>query len=62
MAYRIVADHVRTLSIAICDGCRPGDKGWEYVTILLYIHTCMCRDCIGYSEVPFDNLKFSKEF
>ena len=31
MAYRIVADHIRTLSIAICDGCRPGEKRWEYV-------------------------------
>ena len=58
MAYRIVADHVRTLSIAICDGCRPGEKRWEYVTI--YIHTFMCHDCIDYSEVLFQNSFFQR--
>lgn len=31
MAYRVVADHVRTLCIAIADGSGPGPVGREYV-------------------------------
>ena len=31
MAYRVVEDHIRTLSFSIADGSHPGNEGHEYV-------------------------------
>ncbi|KII72104.1 Alanine--tRNA ligase, cytoplasmic [Thelohanellus kitauei] len=31
MAYRVIADHIRTLTISISDGCRPSSVGRGYV-------------------------------
>jgi alanyl-tRNA synthetase len=31
MAYRVIADHIRTVSVAIADGIRPGNDGRQYV-------------------------------
>lgn len=36
MAYRVLADHVRTLTIALSDGGRPDSQGRGYVTDCLY--------------------------
>ena len=34
MAYRVVADHIRTLVVAISDGGRPDNIGRGYVAVL----------------------------
>jgi alanyl-tRNA synthetase len=34
MAYRVVADHVRTLAIALSDGGRPSNVGQGFVYLL----------------------------
>ena len=43
MAYRVLADHSRTLTIALSDGGRPDNQGRGLV---LYIYLYMCTAVI----------------
>ena len=36
MAYRVISDHIRTLSIALSDGGRPDNAGRGYVCNVLW--------------------------
>ncbi|KAM9857578.1 alanine--tRNA ligase, mitochondrial [Aulostomus maculatus] len=50
MAYRVVADHIRTLSVSIADGVHPGMSGAELV--LRRILRRAVRFCIEILQVP----------
>ncbi|KFK35861.1 hypothetical protein AALP_AA4G046400 [Arabis alpina] len=41
-AYRVVADHLRTMSFAIADGLRPGDAGREYALRRVFLQAVRC--------------------
>ncbi len=41
MAYRVVADHIRTLVIAISDGGRPDNIGRGYVCLIVCVCVCV---------------------
>ena len=53
MAYRVVADHIRTLCFAIADGARPGNDGRNYVLRRIL------RRAVRYGQ---DVLKASEQF
>jgi alanyl-tRNA synthetase len=56
-AYRVIADHIRTLSFAIADGCVPNNDGRGYV--IRRILRRGVRYARRYFDVPIGNF-FSK--
>ncbi|KAL6760811.1 tRNA synthetases class II (A)-domain-containing protein [Haematococcus lacustris] len=57
MAYRVVADHIRTLSFSIADGARPGNEGRDYVLRRILRRAVRYgRDVLGAKEGFFAQL------
>lgn len=51
MAYRVVADHIRTLTIALSDGGRPDNVGRGYV------FNCLFEPCVTWKQYDGGCLK-----
>ncbi|XP_049848306.1 uncharacterized protein LOC126313403 [Schistocerca gregaria] len=57
MAYRILADHARTLTFAISDGCLPGPVGRGYILRrILRRAVRYARECLGAEPGTFARL------